>query len=280
MGCVGRRAAGSTKLIGFAVDRDGMRLYDGSETKKISEPIRDKYDEINKANIELIHTVHSRAKNTILQFNPDANGDYTSIFVYQYPIDAVETGYWSELVTPTAANLNFLDAVEIEDSNGDYLLLASGADGMVYRLFDDSSKNWVDAAGVTYAIDTQFRTPYLRVGYLGADIEMATGKIKPHQVELRVGSDDACIWTATVELARGTDQTLALSSSSLSMEFGTNNSLIRQKVPSAGSTGAEYVRLTFQNNQKDVYTKALAVRFYYHVAPGNFDVLTVDNTTS
>ena len=46
IGCVGRRAAGETRLIGYAVDRDGMRLYDGNNTFKISEPIRDKYDSL------------------------------------------------------------------------------------------------------------------------------------------------------------------------------------------------------------------------------------------
>ena len=154
MGCVGRRAAGTARLVGYAVDRDGMRLFDLSDTKKISEPIRDKYDDttiINKANVELIHTVHSRSKNAILQFNPDSTGKYSSIFLYQYPIDMVETGYWTLIVTPSAANLNFLDATEIEDSDGNFQLLVSGDDGMIYRIFDPASKNWVDAAGTTNA---------------------------------------------------------------------------------------------------------------------------------
>ncbi len=281
VGCVGRRACGTARTVGYSVDRDGMRIFDLSETKKISEPIRDKYDDdLNKTNIELVHAVHLRSRNCILQFNPDASGNYTSIWSYQYVMDAVEAGYWSTIVTPTAANLNFLDAEEIEDSNGTFKLYAGGDDGMLYHLFDSSSKNWVDAAGTEYAIDTKVQTPYMRVGYLGAEVEQASGRINPHTLELRVGADDACIWTATVETARGIAQTLATDSSILSMQFGTNNSLIRQRVPSKGSTPAEYVRLTLQNAELDVYTKLLAARFFYHVQPAMFDALSVDNTTS
>jgi len=281
MGCVGRRAAGTARLIGYAVDRDGMRLFDLSETKKISEPIRDKYDsDIDKINVELIHCVHSRSKNLIMQFNPDSAGDYTSIFAYQYPIDNVETGYWTTITTPSGANLNFLDAVEIEDSNGDFQLLASGADGMIYRLFDPSSKNWVDAAGTTYAIDTQIQIPYVRAGMLGREVEQATGRAAPHSVELRTSTDDACIWTCTIDTADGVDQALARSSAVISMEIGANNSMIRQRIPAADTTPGEYVRMTFVNAEKDVYTKISGVRIYYHVGPGKFEVIDVDNVVS
>ncbi len=281
MGCVGRRAAGTARLIGYAVDRDGMRLFDLSETKKISEPIRDKYDtDIDKVNIELIHTVHSKSKNLIIEFNPDSSGNYTSIYAYQYPMDAVETGYWTTISTPDAANLNFLDAVEIEDSNGDFQIWASGADGMIYRLFNNNSKNWVDADGTEYAIDTKVQTPYFRPGVLGLEVEQATGKCTPRKMELRIATEDACTWTCTVETADGPDQVLARDSSTISMEAGANNSLIRQSVPSDESTGAEYIRLTLQNAEADVFSKFSALRIYFHVAPGVFDVTDVDNVVS
>jgi hypothetical protein len=138
----------------------------------------------------------------------------------------------------------------------------------------------VDADGTEYPIDMRIQTPYMRVGYLGAEVEQASGRINPHTLELRIGNDDACIWTCTVETARGIKQTLATDSSILELEFGTNNSLIRQRVPSKGSTPAEYVRLTLQNAEADVYTKLLAARFFYHVQPALFDELSVDNTTS
>ena len=278
MGCVGRRAAGNARLIGYSVDRDGLRLFDLSETQKISEPIRDKYDDLDKANIELIHTVHSKSKNSILQFNPDSDGDYTSIFQYQYPIDAVEAGYWSEIVTPTAASLNFLDACEIEDSDGDFQILAGGDDGMIYRLFNDDSKNWVDADGTEYAIDTRIRTHYMRQGLLGAEVYQSTGRMNPHTVEIRVGDDDACIWTATVEMAKGITQTKATSSQDISLQLGLNDSLRRQRIPSAGSTPGEYARLTFQNAEADVYTKILAARFYFKSQAAVFTDTDVDNT--
>jgi len=283
MGCVGRRAAGTARLIGYAVDRDGMRLFDLSDTKKISEPIRDKYDDsstINKANIELIHTVHSKSKNLIMQFNPNSSGNYTSIFAYQYPIDQVETGYWTEIKTPSGANLNFLDATEIENSDGDFQILVGGDDGMVYQLFDNASKNWVDAAGTTYAIDMKIQTPYIRPGIMGAEIEGATGRVAPLKLELRIGSDDACVWTGTVDTANGIDQTLATSSSALTMQFGANNSLIRQSIPGSSTTPGEYVRFTFQNDEKDVYCKILAARLFFRVQPAHVEVLDVDNVVS
>ncbi len=280
MGCVGRRAAGTARLVGYSVDRDGMRLFDLSETAKISEPIRDKYDALPKLNIELIHTVHSRSKNMILQFNANAAGAYDSIFCYQYPIDTVEAGYWSEIVTPTAAALNFQDACEIEDANGDFQILAGGDDGMIYRLFNDASKNWVDAAGVEYAIDTRIRTHYIRAGILGMEVEGASGRIAPHAIELRIDDDDACNWTAIIETAKGITQTKATSSSSVNLEFGLNNSTIRQRVPSAGSTPGEYVRLTFQNNEADVYTKLLGARFFFKVQSSQFVDTNVDNVVA
>ena len=121
----------------------------------------------------MIHTQHFKSKNMILQFNPDSSGDYTSIYAYQYPIDQVETGYWTTINTPSGANLNFLDAVEIEDSDGDDQIWASGADGMIYRLFNNSSKNWVDADGSEYPIDTKIQTPYFRPGVLGLEADLA-----------------------------------------------------------------------------------------------------------
>lgn len=283
MGCVGRRAAGTARLVGYAVDRDGMRLFDLSDTKKISEPIRDKYDNsstISKVTIEDMHVVHSRSKNCIMQFNPDSSGDFSSIFLYQYPIDQVETGYWTEIVTPSAASLNFLDAAEIEDSNGDFQLLVAGADGMIYRLFDPSSKNWVDSSGTTYAIDTTIETPYMRLGAMGAEVEQATGRVKPHSLEMRAGDDDAAIWTATISTAKGPTQTLATDTASLSMSFGANNALIRQRVPSGDVVADEYIKLKFQHATKDVYTKILAARLYFHVQPAQYDVIDVDNTVS
>ena len=280
MGCVGRRAAGTDKMIGHAVDRDGMRLWDGSETMKISEPIRDKYEALNKVNIELIHTVVSRGRNALTQFNPDSAGSYASAFQWIYAIDSIQTGFWTEIKTPSAASLDFQSAIEIEDSNGDFFTYAGGADGMVYTIFNPNSKNWVDASGTTYAVTTKFQTPYMRLGALGTETEGVTGRVAPHLMEVRT-SGDASTWTVTVETADGTDQTLARGSSTLTMTFGSNNSLIRQAIPYSGTFNpAEYVRLTFENTQKDVFSQILAVRLYFHTTPAQFEVITVDDVTS
>jgi len=285
MGCVGRRAAGTARLIGWATDRDGMRLFDLSNTKKISEPIRDKFDtDIDKVNIELMHTAHSKSRNVILQFNPDSTTydpiagtlpNYNSIFAYIYAIDNVETGFWTEIKTGTA-NINFLDAVEIEDSNGDFKLYASGADGMVYQLFDGASKNWVDANGTEHAIKTKFQTPYLREGELGLETQLATGRVDPKKMELRADGD-AATWNIKIETADGVDQTLARSSSDIEMQFGLNNSLIRQGIPSCDITSAEYFRLTFENNELNVASKILGARLFFGVQEGQFEVIDVDN---
>jgi hypothetical protein len=64
------------------------------------------------------------------------------------------------------------------------------------------------------------------------------------------------------------------------MEAGLNNSLIRQSVPSDETTPAEYIRLTLQNAEADVFSRFSALRIYYHVSPALFDVTDVDNVVS
>ncbi len=274
-GCVGRRAAGQTRVEGYAVDRDGMRLYDLSTLAKISEPIRDKYDALSKPNIELIHTAHSKARNLFLQFNPNASGEYDSIFGYIYPIDQVREGNWLNVVTPSAANLNFLDAEEIEDSNGDFRLYAGGDDGMIYELFCSASKNWVDANGTTYAIDTNIQTPYMRLGELGVEAEGVTGKIEPQFIEIRA-SGDASTWNITLDMAKGSDQASPTETKTIAMQFGTNNSRLVYPIPSPPLGSQTYIRISAQNNQKDVFSRLLAVRLYFHTRPMDGAVTTVD----
>ncbi|KKL96116.1 hypothetical protein LCGC14_1847730, partial [marine sediment metagenome] len=88
------------------------------------------------------------------------------------------------------------------------------------------------------------------------------------------------VWTGTVDTANGIDQTLATSSSALTMAFGANNSTIRQSIPNSGTTPGEYVRLTFENTEKDVYCKILASRLFFRVQPAHLEVLDVDNVVS
>jgi hypothetical protein len=271
MGCVGPRAAGTARFDGYAVDRDGMRSYNTSSANKISEPIRDKYDELDRTNIELIHTVHGRNKNLIAQFNPDSTTistgvvpTYDSIFAYWYVLDDVNQGYWTEIKPPSG--INYLDAEEIEDSNGDFHIYAGGDDGMLYEIFDNDSKNWVDADGNTTAIDTIIQTPYIRAGELGQETDGVTGRVEPRFIEVRT-EGDASVWTATIDMARGPDQVTPTDTSVVTMTFGANDSLQRFPIPSPGLRADNYFRIKLRNNEEDVFSRITAVRLLFRVHP-------------
>lgn len=272
MGNVGRRAVGTARMIGWSVDRDCMRLFDLSDTKKISEPIRDKYDnDINKTNIEFIHTVHYSRNNSILQFNPNGSGVYDSIFMYQYGLDDVKSGWWTTVNTPAAANLNFLSSVEAEDADGTKVLLVGGYDGMLYQLFHPDDDNWVDANGTKYPIKQKIQTPYIRM----MSVEGATssnglsGRVQPRMVELRVEGDPTT-YTVTLAMAKGISQTTPTDTQTLTFTFGANESI--KRIPTRELTAWEYVRVTVENEDLDVDTVLLAIRIYSEVRPGQFAI--------
>ena len=273
IGCVGPRAAGIARRIGYTIDRDGMRTYDGSEVTKISELIRDKYDnDVDKVNIELTHTVHSKRRNAIVQFNPDDTAvtlstpypTYESAFVWQYAVDEVNAGNWSTLSFGNSVNI--LDAEEVEDANGDSHIYAGAADGMIYELFNNTSKNFVNASGTSSAIDTIIQTAYIRptdqegVG----DMEGASGRVEPRWMEVRAFGD-AATWTVTIETADGPLETTARSTTTLSMAFASGDSIMRYPVPPL--TPANYLRFKFQNAQANVSSRLLAARCEFHVRP-------------
>lgn len=271
IGCVGRRAAGIARRSGYTVDRDGMRIYDGSDVVKISEVIRDKYDtDIDKENIELIHTVHSKRRNTIVQFNPDDTvidltttyPTYESAFVWQYAVDEVNSGHWSTLSFGNSVNI--LDATEIEDANGDARVYAGAADGMIYELFNDTAKNFVNASGTASAIDTIIQTQYMRPGEAGLEAEGATGRCEPRYMEVRA-LGDAATWTVTIDTADGPLESTVTATQSLSMAFASGDSLMRFPIPAM--TPANYVRFKFQNAQASVSSRILAARCYFHTRP-------------
>jgi hypothetical protein len=279
-GCVGRRAAGVSRLIGYSVDRDGMRLYDNNDMAKISEPIRDKYEDLDKVNLELIYGVHSKARNAILEFNPDdttpaPTPEYTGILNYQYAVDDVKTGWWSEVKTNSLANLNFLDAREIEDSNGDFRIYAGGDDGMIYEILTTSSQNWTDATGATHSVDTVFETPYLRLGALGAQLEGVTGDVEPTFLEVR-HDGDATTWTFTISVAEGPDQATPTATTVVNMQFGTNNSLLRYPLRFGGSAiRKEYIKIKAENTEKNVNSTITAIRIYFHVREGQYPIIDI-----
>lgn len=275
IGCVGRRAAGETRISGYSIDRDGMRLYDLNNPQKISEVIRDKFDEdFDKELIELTHSAHSKRRNCVLMFVPDSDGDYQSNnFVYQYPLDQVGAGWWWELQLPSTINPQHV--AEIEDSDGNFQLYLAGDDGMVYQLFDTASKNWVKADGSTVAITTQFSTKYIRLGSTD-EVQNAqgySGRVLPRFVELRWTGDVPATWTVLVETADGDDQTTATASATLTFNFTTDvnrESLLRLPVPM--TQPGEYVRLTVTNSQLNVAGTITGMRLYFRVFPGAFPI--------
>jgi len=275
IGCVGRRAAGSSRISGWSVDRDGMRLYDLNNPIKISEVIRDKFDDLfNKANIELLHSTHSKRRNCILMFVANASAVYTgNNFIYQYPLDQVAAGWWWELSLPST--INPLHVAEVEDTNGDFHLYMGGDDGMLYELFDEDSKNWVRVDGQTVAIETTFQTKYIRLGSTD-DVQNAqgyTGRVLPRFVELRWDGDLPATWTVTVDTADGNDQATPTDTETLTFNFTTTvgrSSLLRLPVPM--TQPAEFVRITVSNSQLDVAGIITGLRMYYRVQPGAFPV--------
>lgn len=271
IGCVGRRAAGQTRIVGYAIDREGIRLYDLNNPTKISEMIRDKFDAFNKENIELIHSSHSKSRNCIEIFVPNSDAEYSgNNFIYQYPVDDIYRGWWWQLVLPDS--LNPLHSTEIEDSNGDFKIYFSGDDGMVYELFASGQKNWVLADGSIEAITTQFQTKYFRAASSNEASEEFTGRIQPRMIELRYEGDQDNTWTVLVETANGATQNVAVDSESLTFTFGQSEGLLRLPVPSMQP--AEYIRVTVTNSTLSKTGKITGLRILFQPRPGQFPIET------
>lgn len=271
IGCVGRRAAGEARVSGYAVDREGMRLFDLNNPTKISEVIRDKFDEdFNKANIELMHTTHTKSRNGILMFVADSNGEYKgNNYLYQYPLDQLAAGWWWQIQLPSSINLLHIE--EIEDSNGTFRLYAGGDDGMVYELFKSGEKNWALADGSTEAITLKAVTKTFRVGEAAATMEGYTGRGQPRLMEMRY-TGDASSWTILVETLNGPHQTTAVDSKTITFSFAADETL--QRVPIPMMQPGEYVRLTMQNSEQDVAGGITGVKLIYRVMPGQFPLET------
>lgn len=272
IGCVGRRAAGETRIVGWAVDRDGMRLYDANNPVKISEPIRNKFEDFTKTYLEYMHTLHSKNDNAIFMCVPGAtqysfNSDN---YVFQYPVDEVGQGWWWKLNLPSTVNI--LDMTEMEDSNGESHIYFGSTDGMIYELFDRDSKSWATATS-SEAISTQISTKWLRLGQLGEGSDQATGRVSPRLIEVIV-SGDPCTWTILIETATGPDQTTTTSSVTVPVVFGdANEKLMRYPVKGTLQPG-EYVRITATQATADVASQLLALRLYFHVQPGQNPIET------
>jgi hypothetical protein len=276
IGCVGRRAAGTTRVLGWAVDRDGLRLFDTNNPTKLSEVIRDKFDDdFDKSNLELMHTFHSKRRNLIGMFVADSNGDYVGEnFIYQYPHDDIMNGHWWELDLPSSVDIQHV--AEIEDTNGTFRLYGGGDDGQIYELFDEDEKNWATVSS-TSAITTTFQTKWFRLGQMGSEIEGLTGRVQPRFIEVRA-TGDAATWVVRIDTANGIEQTTPTDTQSVSIPFSTNETILRYPVPAMQP--GEYVRMTLTNSQADVASTVTGFRLYFHVAPFPGAIQTGDMNAS
>ncbi|MDY6957688.1 MAG: hypothetical protein SVK08_00890 [Halobacteriota archaeon] len=272
IGCVGRRAAGETRIAGWAIDREGMRLYDLNNPQKISEVIRDKFDtEFNKENLELIQSSHSKSRNCIMMLVADENGEYKgNNYCYQYPLDQVDSGWWWELQLPTT--INPLHFQEIEDSDGTFKLYFGADDGMLYEVFCPTEKNWSRADGSTEAITTEWQSKYIRLASQGERGEAYEGRALPRLFELRYDGDTPSSWEVTVDTANGSSQPTPTATSEFYVDFDSNQSLIRR--PIKITQPAEYVRIKVKNEEKNVAGTVTGIRIYFRPQPGQFPIET------
>jgi hypothetical protein len=271
IGCVGRRAAGETRVTGWSIDRDGMRVYDANNPVKLSEPIRDKFDDFDKSFLEYTHSQHSKNNNCIVMCIPGAtqfsfNADN---YIFQYPGDEIGQGWWWRLHLPTS--INILDLEEIEDTNGDFHLYFGSTDGMIYELFDRNAKNFATATS-SEAITTTYVSKWFRLGQLGEQAEYATGRVSPRLIEA-ISKGDACTWNITIETATGPDQTTPLGSVTVPIVFGDDNERM-MRYPILRMQPGEYVRVTAQQATAGVDSMLTALRLYFHVQPGQFPIET------
>lgn len=279
IGAVGARSTGISRHVGWAMDEDGVRLYDLQTTYKISELIRDKFDDITRSTITDAHTHHLTKDNAMFFFNKDSSGNYTNIFVWQYVLDTVSKGQWSTMSLP--GSVNILDAQEVEDVNGDTKLYAGADDGMVYELWANSATTWATAGG-SDDLTTRIIHPYVRPGILLRG-DTFSGRCLPTMIEVQA-EGDACTWTATLEMSEGPVSGTPKDSQDVTLQFGTNNTLIRERVRVQQGTDSannlhpfEWFRLTMTNAQA-VNSTLHSVRVWFEMSPGQFLVNTVDNS--
>lgn len=273
-GCVGMRGVGTGRESGWVVDRDGMRLYNLREALKISEVIRDRVDGFDKSSLEDAHTAHSCKDNAILWFNKDADGVYSDIYKYQYHVDEIRQGGWSQIV-PNPATFDIQHVWEIEDSNGDSKLYAGTTGGMVHELMAEDALNWADDQGQERAITLDLQTLYMRLGALPEAIEYAgvSGRVMPREIEFRVKENSglAHTWTLTIDTCDSAAENAEVrDTQDLVFSFPAGVSLLR--LPTQDLTAGEYLRIRMLNEQKNVDVQIMGLKIYYLVRAGQFVV--------
>lgn len=275
-GGVGSRGVGTAREMGWATDRDGLRLYDLRETIKVSEVIRDRVDAFFKKNLEETHTGHSRKHNGILWFTKDADGVYSDIYLYQYMIDDMRRGWFTQVV-PNPDTFNILHIWEIEDDNGDFHLYAGTDRGMVVELMADDSLNWVNETGQSRAITMELQTPFIRAGATEEAMakEGVSGRVTPRFIELRVkeANGAAHTWSVTVDTSDSASENATLRGTQvLTFDFAAGQSLLR--LPTQDLIPGEYIRLTIINSEKDKDLQIMGLKLFYHVRPSQYSVVS------
>ncbi len=273
-GAVGPRAVGTGREVGWAVDRDGMRLYDLREAIKVSEVIRDRVDGFNKSSLEDSHTVHSKKDNAILWMTKDSDGVYSDIYSYSYALDEIRKGSFSQIV-PNPTSFDMTHLWEVEDSSGDFKLYAATKGGMVHEMYSEDSLNWLDDQGQSRSVNLEMRTAYMRLGATEEALALSgsSGRVTPRFIELRAteATGLAHTWTVLVESGDSAgDDVAARDSKTLTFDFIAGQGLMRLSVQDF--TGGEYLRLTVTNTQKDVDIALTGLKVYYTARPGQFQV--------
>jgi len=281
MGGVGPRGVGTARNYTYALDRDGLRLFDLRDTLKISEPIRDKYEALAKDYIYDCFVAHSTKENAILQFNRDASGDpVRPVFMYNYMQDDVKEGVWS-LLTGWANTVDITDAREVETDDEEKRLYVAASDGMLYEFFNDDSKNWVNEDGTAKAITSFIQTNWLRLANLvggGEDpviqgARVASGRTRVVWVELRISGpavSTGSTWTFTVESAMGADEGSATLSTGAhkqdkTITFPIGESMVRIAVQDFSPW--DWVRFTVSNAELDKAVTLRAIRVGFDTHP-------------
>jgi len=207
---------------------------------------------------------------------------------YQYLQDVAAradlmNGWWWTLVLPDAtqtansAPINILDAVEVEDSNGDFLMYAGADDGMVYQLFDTSTKNFIDASGNSIAVTTIFQTRYVRPGNIiqvptDTHGQGSSGRIDPRWIEVRRTGTVDSNWTFVIDTSDGPDTDVTpRDTTTVTVSFTDDETLKRVPISST-LTPAEWVRVKATNSESNVNDSILGIRLYYHIREGQFEV--------